>query len=350
MTALAPVLEGYFVERLSQRRASPHTVTSYRDTFCLLLRFAQKRCGKAPAQLDLADLDATVIAAFLDHLERDRGNGIATRNLRLTAIHSLYSYAALRCPDHAEVIQRVLAIPSKRPDTTLVSFLTRAETTALLAAPDRTTPRGRRDHALLLLAVQTGLRVSELTNLTCADITIGPGASVHTRGKGRKERNTPLVAATARLLQTWIAQRCAQPDEPVFATATGRRLSTDAVEDLVDHHVAAAMRACPTLAHKRVTPHTLRHTCAMNLLQSGVDIATIALWLGHTSTRATQAYLHADLALKEQALARTAPTPIARLRYRPPDKLLAFLESLQLCRADQHPNTLSPGALTRHPA
>jgi integrase/recombinase XerD len=328
MTLLAPVLEGYFVERLTQRRASANTIASYRDTFRLLLPFTQTRTGRPPAQLDIADLDATLIGAFLDHLERDRSNGIVTRNLRLTAVHSLFAYAALRCPEHAESIQRVLAIPTKRPDTTIVSFLTRSETTALLAGPDRSTPRGRRDHALLLVAVQTGLRVSELTGLSCADVSFGPGASVHTQGKGRKERCTPLVPATAKLLHAWLRQRRAQPDQPLFATTAGTRLSTDAVEDLVDKYVAAAAACCPSLHNKRVTPHTLRHTCAMNLLQSGTDIATIALWLGHASTKATQIYLHADLVLKQQALARTAPTPTARRRYRPPDRLLAFLENL----------------------
>jgi site-specific recombinase XerD len=328
MTLLAPVLEGYFLERLAQRRASPHTIASYRDTFRLLLRFAQQRTGTMPDRLDLADLDAALIGAFLDHLERDRSNGVLTRNLRLTAIHSLFAYAALRCPEHAACIQRVLAIPTKRPTTTIVSFLSWEETTALLAAPDRSTPRGRRDHALLLVAVQSGLRVSELTGLTCADVTFGPGANLHTQGKGRKERCTPLLPATAKLLGAWLRQRGVEPDEPLFATAAGGRLSTDAVNDLLDKYVASAAQWCPTLRNKRVTPHTLRHTCAMNLLQSGTDIATIALWLGHTSTKATQIYLHADLVLKQQALARTAPTPAARRRYRPPDKLLAFLESL----------------------
>ena len=328
MTLLAPVLEGYFLERLAQRRASPHTIASYRDTFRLLLRFAQQRTGTMPDRLDLADLDAALIGAFLDHLERDRSNGVLTRNLRLTAIHSLFAYAALRCPEHAAVIQRVLAIPTKRPTTTIVSFLSWEETTALLAAPDRSTPRGRRDHVLLLVAVQSGLRVSELTGLTCADVTFGPGANLQTQGKGRKERCTPLLPATAKLLGAWLRQRGTEPDQPLFATAAGGRLSTDAVKDLLDKYVASAAQWCPTLRNKRVTPHTLRHTCAMNLLQSGTDIATIALWLGHTSTKATQIYLHADLVLKQQALARTAPTPAARHRYRPPDKLLAFLESL----------------------
>jgi len=328
MSSLAPILQGYFTERLAQRRASPHTVASYRDTFRLLLRFAQTRTGKAPSKLDLADLDAALIGSFLDHLETDRSNSIDTRNLRLTAIHSLFRYAALRRPEDAEGIQRVLAIPTKRTDTTTVGFLDRAETEALLAAPDRATPLGRRDHALLLVAVQTGLRVSELTGLSCADLTFDVGANARTRGKGRKDRCLPLVPATAKLLQQWLRHRRAGPDKPVFATRAGRPLSTDAVEDLVDKYVAVAARQCPSIEHKGVTPHTLRHTCAMNLLQSGSDIATIALWLGHSSTKATQIYLHADLLLKEQALARAAPTAPARRRYRPPDRLLAFLESL----------------------
>jgi integrase/recombinase XerD len=328
MSLLAPILQGYFTAQLAQRRASPHTVASYRDTFRLLLRFAQTHSGKAPSKLDLADLDAALIGAFLDHLEIDRSNSIETRNLRLTAIHSLFGYAALRCPEHAQGIQRVLAIPTKRADTTIVEFLDRAETEALLAAPDRATPLGRRDHALLVVAVQTGLRVSELTSLRCAELTFGVGANVHTRGKGRKDRCIPLVPATAKLLQQWLRQRQAGPSDPVFATRAGRPLSTDAVEDLVDKYVAIAGRRCPSIGQKRCTPHSLRHTTAMNLLQSGTDIATIALWLGHSSTKATQIYLHADLTLKEQALARTAPTTTARRRYRPPDKLLAFLESL----------------------
>lgn len=328
MSPLAPVLEGFFTERLAQRRASPHTIASYRDTFRLLLRYAQDRTGHPPARLDLAELDSVLIGAFLDHLEADRANSIATRNLRLTAIHSLFTYAALRCPEHAATIQQVLAIPAKRTDTTIVEFLTRAETEALLGATDQTTMLGRRDHALLLVAVQTGLRVSELTALTWADVTFGTGAHVHARGKGRKDRCTPLLSATAGLLQAWMRQRSAGPDQPVFASRLGGPLSTDAVADIVDKHVATATGRCPTLASKRVTPHTLRHTCAMDLLGAGTDIATISLWLGHSGIRATQTYLHADLALKEQALARTAPTPTARHRYQPPDKLLAFLENL----------------------
>ncbi len=328
MTALAPVLQAFFTQHLAQRRVSPHTVASYRDTFRLLLRFTQARTGKTPATLQLADLDADLVSAFLDHLETDRHNGIETRNLRLTAIHSMFSYAAMRCPEQAELIRRVLAIPSKRPNVTIVSFLAPAETAALLGAPNRSTAIGRRDHALLLTAIQTGLRVSELTALRCRDITFATGANVYTIGKGRRERHTPLTPATAKLLRAWLHERRVEPENPVFATRSGGHLSTDAVEDLLDKHTAAATAVCPSLATKRVTPHTLRHTCAMNLLTAGVDLATIALFLGHANTRATEIYLHADLALKERALARIAPTPAAAHRYRPPDKLLTFLESL----------------------
>jgi integrase/recombinase XerD len=328
MTALAPVLEGFFTTHLAQRRVSAHTVASYRDCFALLLRFTRERTGKAPAVLELADLSADVVSAFLDHLEDDRHNGTATRNLRLTAIHSLFAYAALRCPECSDLIAQVLAIPSKRSNVSVVSFLIPPETAALLGAPDQATAIGRRDHALLLTAVQSGLRVSELTALRCGDVTFGAGANLYTMGKGRKERHTPLTATTARLLRAWLHERRVDAHDPVFATRTGKCLSTDAVEDLVDKHVVGATSSCPSLGTKRVTPHTLRHTCAMNLLGAGVDLATIALFLGHSSTRATEIYLHADLSLKERALALVAPTPAATCRYRPPDRLLAFLESL----------------------
>jgi len=328
MTALAPILEAFFTERLAQRQASPHTVASYRDTFCLLLRYARQRLGTAPSRLDLADLDAPFIGAFLDHLQTERGNGTATRNNRLAAIHSLFGYAALRCPEHAALISRVLAIPGKRTGTTLVSFLTPAETSALLASPDRGNWLGRRDHALILLAVQTGLRVSELTSLTCGDVTLGTGANLRCQGKGRKERRTPLTRTVAQIISGWLRERDGQPGDPLFPSRTGGRLSTDAVADLLTRHVTAAARRCPSLSSKNVTPHALRHTAAMNLLQAGVDTSTIALWLGHAGTRATQAYLHADLALKEAALARISPAAAGRVRYQPPDHLLAFLERL----------------------
>jgi integrase len=328
VTLAAPLVQGFFTHRLPQQRVSAHTVASYRDCFKLLLRFAQTRTGRAPARLELADLDAELVGAFLDHLEIDRGNGIDTRNLRLTAIHSFFSYAQLECPEHAELISRVLAIPAKRSDHRIVSYLTAAELDALLAAPNRSTPLGRRDHLLMLVAVQTELRVSELIGLTWGDATFGTGANVFTKGKGRKERHTPLVPATARLLRDWNEQRGAADSDPVFTTRTGRSLSTDAIEDLIDKHVAVAGTNCESLRRKRITPHSLRHSCAMGLLAAELDLATIALWLGHANIKSTDIYIHADTTLKEKALARVAPTPAARRRYRPPDKLLAFLEGL----------------------
>jgi integrase len=328
VTALAPVLEAFFTERLAQRQASPHTVSSYRDTFCLLLRYAHDRLGKPPSRLDFADLGAPFTGTFLDHLQAERGNGAATRNNRLAAIHSLFAYAALRCPEHAALISRVLAIPGKRADTTLVSFLTPAEAAALLASPDRDSRLGRRDHALLLVAVQTGLRVSELTGLDRGDVTLGTGANLKCKGKGRKERRTPLTRTAARIVADWLSERAGQPGDPLFPSRTGGRLSSDAVADLLARHITAAARRCPSLSKKNVTPHTLRHTAAMTLLQAGVDTSTIALWLGHAGTKATQVYLHADLALKEAALARTSPPAARRVRYQPPDHLLAFLEGL----------------------
>jgi site-specific recombinase XerD len=289
MTALAPLLQAYFTERLAQRGVSPHTVTAYRDTWRLLLGFTRDRLRVTPSALDVGQLDATLIGAFLDHLEADRRNTVRTRNLRLVAIHSLFAYAALRCPEHAATIQRVLAIPTKRSDTTMVTFLTRTEADALLAAPDRDTPLGRRDHALLAVAVQTGLRVSELTALTWADVTLGVGAHLRTNGKGRKQRCTPLTKPVARLLAGWAAERHPVPTDHVFPTRAGGRLSSDSVTDLLAKHVATAIRACPSLANKNVTPHTLRHTAAMDLLQAGADTAVIALWLGHATTRSNPA-------------------------------------------------------------
>ncbi|MHB2023837.1 MAG: tyrosine-type recombinase/integrase [Mycobacteriales bacterium] len=328
MTPLAPELEGFFLDRLAALRVSPHTIASYRDTMRLLLIFIQQRTGTPPSRLELTALDAAMVRVFLDHLEAERGNSVATRNARLTAIHSLFRYAALRHPEHAALIQRVLAIPIKKPDMPLVTYLTRPETDALLAAPDRAKMLGRRDHLLLTVAVQTGLRVSELTSLARRAVTLGAGAHIHCTGKGRRERITPLTKDTARLLEAWFTERQLTEADPVFPTAARTRLSPDAVQKLLAKHVAAAARRCPTLAGKTITPHTLRHTCAMNLLQAGLDPASIALWLGHATTKSTDVYLHANLAIKEKALALVAPTPAATRRYRPPDRLLAFLEAL----------------------
>ena len=329
MSLLAPTLQAFFTDRLlTQRQASPRTVAAYRDTLRLVLGFAQQRTGTPPCRLDIADLDAELVAAFLTHLEHHRGNSVRTRNARLAAIHSLFRFAALHHPERADQIARVLAIPVKRYDRALVCFLTPVEVDALLAAPDRSTWRGRRDHALLVLAIQTGLRVSELTSLTTADLHLDHGPHVRCHGKGRKERATPLTSQTVAVVRTWMRERAASATEPVFPTRQGHPLSVDAIQWLLAKHVRAAADGCPSLRAKQVSPHVLRHTCAVNLLRAGVDIATIALWLGHADIRATQIYLHADLALKERALARTAPPNIAPGRYRPPDTLLAFLEQL----------------------
>ena len=329
MTALAPTLQAFFTDRLAhQRGASPNTVAAYRDTFRLLLRFASDRTNTQPCELDIGDLDAPLVAAFLDHLEADRRNGVRTRNNRLAAIHSLFGYAALRHPEHAASIQRVLTIPAKRFNRNLVTFLTDEEVDALLGACDRSTWTGRRDHAMFVLAIQTGLRISELTSLTCTDVVLGTGANIHCVGKGRKERRTPLVPLTAAVLRAWLAERDGAPADALFPTITGRPLSRDAIEHRVARHVAKAREASPSMRTKHVTTHTLRHTAAMRLLFSGVDVTVIALWLGHEQVSTTNAYLHADMSQKERAIARTTPPTTKPGRYRAPDRVLAFLEAL----------------------
>jgi site-specific recombinase XerD len=329
MSPLAPTLQAFFTDRLAkQRQASPNTVAAYRDTFRLLLGFAQATTGKPPSRLGLDDLDAPVITAFLNHLEDERGNGPRTRNTRLAAVRSLFHYAALRHPEHSAVIQRVLAIPPKRFDKPVVPFLTPAEIAALTDAPDRTSWEGRRDQALLILAIQTGLRISELLGLDCRDVVLDSGAHVRAHGKGRKERAVPLTPSTVSVLRIWLRERDERRDEPLFPTRTGRRLSRDAVERRLAKHTTRAISQCPTLRSKRLSPHVMRHTSAMQLLHAGVDPVVIALWLGHEDVRSTQPYLHADLSIKERALTRTAPNPVRPGRYRPPDPLLAFLESL----------------------
>jgi len=329
VTALAPTLERFFTDRLTrQRNASPHTVAAYRDTLKMLVVYAADRAHKKPSGLDIADLDAAVIAAFLDHLEADRGNSIRTRNARLAAIHSLFRWAALAHPEHANLIGRVLAIPPKRHQRALVTYLTEPEIDALVAAPDRATWTGRRDHTLLMVAAQTGLRVSELTALSCGDVHLGVGAHVSCTGKGRKQRITPLSTGTVAALRVWLAERRGQPGDPLFPTRTGRPLSRDAVEHRIAVHVATASKTCLSLKDKKISAHTLRHSAAMRLLHARVDTSIIALWLGHEQADTTQIYLHADLTIKEQALARTTPPEGKPGRYQPPDALLAFLESL----------------------
>jgi site-specific recombinase XerD len=329
MSALGPTLEAFFTERLiRQREASPNTIAAYRDTMRLLLRFAAEQTGRAPSELEVGDLDAPLVGAFLDHLESGRGNGVRTRNARLAAIRSLLQFAALRHPEHAGSIERVLAIPTKRFRRNLVTFLDEEELAALLAAPDRSSWTGRRDRTMLTLAAQTGLRASELTGLRCADARLGTGAHVTCLGKGRKQRITPLTPATVGLLRTWLDEREGGPEDHLFPARGGGRMSRDALERRIARHVATAAPGCPSLAAKKVTAHVLRHTAAMRLLLAGVDTSVIALWLGHEQVETTQIYLHANLAIKEQALERTRPAHAEPGRYRPADSTIAFLEAL----------------------
>jgi site-specific recombinase XerD len=327
--AIAPPLEAFFTQRLLRdRQASSYTIAAYRDSFRLLLAFAQQRLGKPPSALVLGDLDAPFIGLFLQDLERTRRNTARTRNLRLAAIHSFFRYLAVQEPTHSALIQRVLAIPSKRCERKPIDFLTREEMDALLAAPDRDTWIGRRDHALLLLALQTGLRVSELVSLRRQDVALDGGAHVRCLGKGRKGRCTPLRRDAVATLRAWMETCSGTSEQALLPSSRGGRLSRDAVEHRLAKYAAVAAKQCPSLKKKHLSPHVLRHSCAMDLLQRGIDRSVIALWLGHESVETTQMYLHADLALKEKALARTAPFPGAPKRYRPDDRLMAFLKSL----------------------
>lgn len=328
-TDFASLIEAFFRKRLiAQRRASAHTIASYRDTFRLLLTFAQQRLGRAPARLTIDDITVSLVSDFLDDLEAGRKNTARTRNLRLTAIRSFFRFALLEAPEHGGLIQRILVMPNKRCQRPLIGFLTRPEIEGLLVAVDRATWIGRRDYALLLLAMQTGLRLSELTSLRREDVRLGPGAHVHCVGKGRKERGTPFTKPADRVLAAWISEPGRGESRYLFPSLSGGRLSPDAVQDLVNKHVAAAALKCPSLARKRVTPHVLRHTAAMELLQAGVDRSMIALWLGHESVETTQIYLDANLTLKEEILAKTNPINGKSGRFRPADQLLAFLTSL----------------------
>jgi site-specific recombinase XerD len=327
---LPRLLESFFTERLmQQKQASPHTIASHRDTFRYLLRFTEKRLRKPPSRLTLKDIDAPLIAAFLNDLQKSRSISSRTRNLRLTAIRSFFRYAALEAPTHSHQIQRVLAIPGQRFNRALIHFLSREEVDALLAATERDTWSGRRDHALLMVAVQTGLRLSELTGLKREDVVIGTGAHVRCTGKGRKERCTPLAKQTRAVVKSWLKELDKANTEILFPNAQGGRLSGDGVRYILSKHVATASKTCPSLLRKKITPHVLRHTMAMELLQAGVDLAVIALWLGHESVETTQIYLHANLALKESILAKSKSSSGGKpCPYKPDDKLMAFLKSL----------------------
>ena len=329
MTPLAPLLQSFFTRRLmTQREVSPHTISAYKTTFSLLLRFAEKRLGRAPSNLALEDLDAPLIASFLHSLEVERNNSVRTRNARLAAIHSFFRYLAVLVPNHADLVKRVLDIPHKRFDRRLIDFLSRPEFEALLAAPDRATWIGRRDHALLLVAIQTGLRASELAHLGIDQIVLGNHAHIRCTGKGRKERCTPLTRQTMQVLRAWLRERDGAPGDHVFPSSRRGVLSLDALGKLVAKHASTAAETCPSLREKRVTPHVLRHTAAMQLRQAGIDLSVMALWLGHESIETTQVYLQADLASREAAVSNLADVETGYRRFRPTDTLLAFLNGL----------------------
>lgn len=324
------ILQDFFCQRLTQERnASNHTVASYRDTFRLLLSYAERRLGKKPSDLTLADLDSPLVLGFLNHLETDRGNSVGSRNVRLAAIRSFVSYAAHRDPGSLPVIHRVRAIPTKRHERRLLGFLSREEVQAILDAPDRSTWSGQRDHAMWATFYNTGARVSEIVALRMEDLHLDGGtACVHLRGKGRKQRGTPLWKTTTRILSRWKARAGDEPSGPAFPNRAGGRLTRSGVEDRLRRAVRVAAERCPTLQGRTVSPHTFRHSTAMHLLQSGVDITVIALWLGHESPATTHKYVEADLAMKEEALAKLDAPLDSRPRYRPSDRLLAFLDQL----------------------
>lgn len=309
-------------------KASPNTVSSYRDTFRLLLKYAADQLRRPPTGLQVVDIDADLIGLFLADIESTRGNSARSRNTRLSAVRSFFKYVAVNEPQLLHHCQRVLAMPAKRHEKRAIDYLTRAEIEALIQAPDLSTWHGRRDRALLALALQTGLRVSELISLSCGDIVLGTSAHVRCMCKGRKERATPIRKDSAKVLRDWLAERRGAATDPVFVSNRNHRLSRDAVEQIVRTHVIVAAGKCLSLKKKRVTPHVLRHSAAMQLLQNGVDRTVIALWLGHESVETTQMYIHADIQLKEKAMARTRPVKAPPGRYRPDDKLLAFLEAL----------------------
>ena len=327
---LPALIERWFTERLMrQRGASPNTIASYRDTFRLLFAFAQDRLRRPPSKLSLTDLDTSFIGAFLDDLEARRSATVRTRNLRLTAIRSFFRFASFEAPAHSAHIQRVLAIPTKRCDKRELNFLTRDEIDAILACPDQSTWIGRRDYTFLLVAVQAGLRLSELTSLDRNSVVLGRGSHVRCIGKGRKERCTPLTKTAQQTLQAWLKEPCKHGALALFPNMHGGQLSSDAVQSMLNKYVVQARVGCPSLRSKRISPHVLRHTAAMELLQAGVDCSVIALWLGHESVETTQTYLHSHIELKEAALAKLKPHErrMAK-RFQPDDRLLAFLNAL----------------------
>ena len=329
MNTFSTLLTQFFTVRLiHQRHASPNTIDSYRDTFKLMLQFAKKQLGKEPSYLTVEDIDASLVNAFLNDLEESRGICARSRNLRLTAIRSFFRYIAFELPDNANQIQRVLAIPTKSYTHVQINYMTRPEVDALLASPDQSTWSGRRDHAWMLLAVQTGLRVSELTGLSHQDVSLKTGAHIHVLGKGRKERCTPITKEVKAVLTAWMKEPILGDGKILFPNRRGGRLSNDGIQYLLNKHIVSACKVCSSLRSKRVTPHVLRHTSAMELLQAGVDTSVIALWLGHESIETTHIYLEADLAMKEKILKKTLSHNGTPVCYKPDDALLAFLKTL----------------------
>jgi len=323
------LLQDFFQRRLLvERGASAQTIASYRDAFEMLLRFAEQRTGRPPSELTLTDLDAPLILAFLDNLEEVRGNSPRTRNLRLTAVRSFMRYASIRDPTSLPIAQRVLAIPTKRFDRPVLGFLSREEVEALLEAPDRSTFSGQRDAVLFATLYNTGARVSEITRLNVGDVLLDRQCALRMHGKGRKERVVPLWKSTAARLREWLARINAGAESPVFPNRAGKRLSRSGVEHRLHVALRTAARRCPSLASRRISPHTMRHTTAMHLLQSGVDVTVIALWLGHEDSATTHHYIEADLAMKEAALRHLEDPPSSPVRFRAGDRVLAFLEAL----------------------
>lgn len=329
ISSLAPLLEGFFINRLvNQKRVSSETVLAYRDTFRLLLQYAQRQLRKPPAKMLLEDLDASLICNFLIYLEEERHNSPRTRNHRLAAIRSFFHYTSFHEPQQSASIQRVLAIPTKRFQKRVIGFLSGDEVEAILNTIDRSSWLGRRDYALICLAVHTGLRVSELINLRCDDVTLGKGAHIRCNGKGRKERAMPLGKTVARIIEKWLSEKNAAPSAPLFPNRKGGKLNRDTVAYMLSKYASLAGATCPSLLKKSVSPHMLRHTAAMQLLQSGLDLSVIALWLGHESLESTQVYLSSDLTQKFKILEKTLPTSAKPLIFRPEDKLMEFLKGL----------------------
>ncbi|PND54122.1 integrase [Mycobacterium sp. ENV421] len=329
MTALAPILQEFFTAHLvGQRAVSAATIRAYRDTWRLFLAFLSGREHVPAYRLETSHVNADEVIAFLDYLETDRGNSVATRNLRLAAIKATMAFHATRAPEALDTIARIHTIPVKKYPRPEVTFLTHGETQALLDAITADTWTGRRDRAMFTLAIQTGLRLGEITELSLTSVHLGAAPHVSCTGKGRKTRTTPLTSTTASLLKAYTHERSARPGEAFFPNPHGCPLSADAVQRRLALHLVNAASTCPGIANKHVTVHTLRHTAAMRFLEAGVDAAVIALWLGHESQATTSIYLHADIDIKRRALERTRQPNTRVGEYHPADPLLTWLQGL----------------------